>query len=503
MNKKAAKPLIITAIVLVAAGLLAFLLSKLPDKTPPEATPTPSNSYANVEQSIYLINEDYYSLDTVKVHFRDMPEQDLEIHAYTEDEQRQFRVEPSVEGWTYDRNKLSSTAWNAVSVSAVAKVADSTNDLAYYGLDDPEFVFDISFEGGKSFHLVIGKLTAVDDSYYGMIDDDPAVYAVGKYSIQKLTTSELNYRELDFFDTGRYLDESTNTYDADGDIKYVHLKSESRGLDIEVRQRTAEELAGDLPAGTTNWHMSAPIESECNDAAIEDDFIDVLVAMRVSSVVADVADDTMLEEYGFDDPVELWMENSEGEKVHYYIGTYNASGNCYVMVEGCNSVLYAENFTPSILETDYIDLMFKLLWIQNIRDVVRVEYYLGDQRRLLNIIDNYKDDDGNDVFYATLDGRSISSTNARRLFTYALNLMIVGELKEDIDVSSRTPEYKLAIAMSDGTRHTLELYSLNERQYAASVNGKDATFYVNVSDIKDLKTAFEYQDRGEEVPRPN
>ena len=81
--------------------------------------------------------------------------------------------------------------------------------------------------------------------------------------------------------------------------------------------------------------------------------------------------------------------------------------------------------------------------------------------------------------------------------------MIVGELKEDIDVSARTPDYAMTIEMADGQRHTLDLYALNERQYAASINGEDAAFYVNVSDIKDLKTAFEYQDRGEEVPRPN
>ena len=499
--KKIAKPLIITGIVLVAAVLLILLINALPDKQP-EATPTPGSS-SSVEETIYLINEDYYSLDRVKVHFRDTPELDLEIEAYTEDEQRQFRVIPSVEGWTYDRNTLSSTAWNAVSVSALAKVAESTTDLAYYGLDDPQYVFDISFTNGNAFHLVIGKLTAVEDSYYGMIDDDPAVYAVGKYSIQKLTTPELGYRELNFFDTTNYLDESNGTYDADGRITYVHLKSESRGLDIELRQRTSEELSGDLPAGTTNWHMSAPIESECNDMAVEDNFVDRIIPFRIKAVSTDVADDTMLEEFGFDDPIELWMENIDGNKVHYYIGQYSAGGDCYAMAEGCDSILIAEGFDPGILDTNYIDLMFKLLWIKNIREVKRVEFDLGDQRRLLNIIENYKDDEGNDVFYATLDGRSIDSTNARRLFTYALNLMIVGELKEDINVSAKKPDYSLALVMADGERHTLELYALNERQYAASVNGEEASFYVNVSDIKDLKTAFEYQDRGDEVPRPN
>lgn len=499
MKKTFWKPLIITLVAIVVCIGLALLITLLPDSSDEESSPSPSSS--TPPTSTYLINEDYYDLDYIKVHFRDDPGADLEIHTYLEEEQQRFSVEPAVEGWTYSHDSLSSTAWNAVSVTALAKVAESTDDLAYYGLDDPMYVFEIAFKSGANFTLRIGDLTAVADSYYGMIDDDPSVYAVSKYSIQKMSTNELSYRELNFFDTSVYLDQETMTYDANGGITYIKLYNENLGLNFELRQRTADELAGDLPAGTTTWHMFAPVDSECNDTNVEDSFIDKIVPLTIESVITDVADETMLSEYGFDDPIELWMENADGETVHYYIGNYTETGDCYVMAEGCNSVLYASGFAPAVLETNYIDLMFKLLWIENISDVSRIEYTLGDTKRLLSIIENYTDEDGNDVFYATLDGRAISVTNARRLFTYALNLLIVGDLDEAYSTGDAAPEYSIAIVMNDGTRNTLDLYAMNERQYAASVNGAPAVFYVNVSDIRALLTAFDYQDRGEEIPR--
>lgn len=501
MKKKTWKPLLITAAVLVACGALALLLTLLPDSGGAEASATPTSSASADETTIYLINENYYTLDTIDVRFRDNPDGNLTISAYTEDEQRQFSVSPSVAGWTYNRDTLSSTAWNAVSITALAKVSDDPDDLAYYGLDDPQYTFKISFEDGKEYTLSIGGLTALEDSYYGMINDDPAVYAVAKYSVQKLAAAELSYRELNFFDTSVYLDEEAGTYDANGDITYVRVYNKNLGVDLEFRQRTAAELAGDLPAGSTTWRMLRPIESECNDTNVEDSLVDAIVPLSITSVVTDVAGEETLAEYGFDDPIEIWLERADGDSVHYYIGSYNSSGDCYVMVEGCNSVLYATGFVPSVLQTKYLDMMFKLLWIKNISDVTRIEYDLGGTKRLLSIIENYKDDGGNDVFYATLDGREITATNAKRLFTYALNLMIMGDLDEPLDVEGKTPDYSIAISLKNGERHTLELYALNERQFAASINGENADFYVNVSDIKALKTAFEYQDRGDEVPR--
>jgi len=500
MKKTIWKPLLITAAVLAVCVGLILLLNLLPDAdSQTDATPTPTPS--QLATSIYLLNGDYYSLDYVDVQFRDKPEDNLRIYSYTEEDRRVFRIEPSVEGWGYKHDALSSVAWNAVSISALATVTESTDDLAYYGLDDPEFIFTIAFEDGETHELRIGKTTAVDDSYYGMIDDDPAVYAVSKYTVQRLAGNELSYREFDFFDTTPYYDQEMMVYDAAGGITYIKLYNETRGLNFEFRQRTAEELAGDMPAGTTTWQMLAPIKSECNDTNVEDSFVDVLVGLTIDAVVTDVADDTLLEEYGLDDPLELWLEGSNGDKVHYYIGDYNDGGECYVMVEGCNSIMKASGFGVSALKTDYIDMMFKLLWITNISDVARVEYNLGGTKRLLTIIENYTDEEGNDVFYATLDGRAVSSTNAKRLFTYALDLLIVGDLEDDFSIKGKKAEYSITIELNDGTRNTLDLYAMNERQYAASVDGEDAEFYVNISDIKALKSAFDYQDRGEEIPR--
>ena len=47
----------------------------------------------------------------------------------------------------------------------------------------------------------------------------------------------------------------------------------------------------------------------------------------------------------------------------------------------------------------------------------------------------------------------------------------------------------------------MELYRLNERQYAVSVNEGELNYYINASDVKELLEGFEYIDRNEEMPR--
>jgi hypothetical protein len=125
----------------------------------------------------------------------------------------------------------------------------------------------------------------------------------------------------------------------------------------------------------------------------------------------------------------------------------------------------------------------------------------GD-RRLLEIRANEKDDTGKVVnFEAALDGRPLDETNARRLYTRMLDMMIEGEITETVDIEGRKADITMTITMKDGSKEELKLYALNERQYAGSINGDEAEYYINISDVRKLKEAFNYIAKGEEIPR--
>jgi hypothetical protein len=493
MNNKILKPIIATAAVLAVLVAGYFLLRLIPDKEPEvTSTPTPPAT----AQTIYLIQEDYYTLDSFEFAFDDGER--IRITVGMQDGQRVFELSPAQVSWTYDQELLRAAAFNIVSVSALAEVAKDAKNLSEYELLKPHMTVKANFtvDGKKvEYELSIGKKTELGDSYYCMLNGDKSVYAVNRYTVEKLMTRELGYRELDFYPS--YLDESTGEVNAGDYISYVRVLDPEKNTDIEIFKRSDEELA-ELPVGSTYFYMAKPVVSECNDTNVKDKLINILARIKVEGIVADNPQD--LSEYGLDNPVEIWLTNDEGQSIHYYIGTSNGT-NAYIMVEGCDSVLFTSSYYSEYRNFTYVEYMFKLVWIHSINDVKSITFDMAGDKHILTITDNYKDDEGNTVFNASLDGRPVSESNTKRLFSRMLNMMILGSLDEIIQVENLTPEYTFTVNMKDGTQSKLELYMLNERRYAASLNGEDALFYINASDIKTLGKAFETIAAGEELDR--
>lgn len=495
MSKKALKPVVITAVVLALIIAAYFLLKMLPENTPEEASPSPTASKA--PETIYLYKEDYYDLKRMEFDFRDG--MDIKIDVDDSGDARAFILTPAKAGWGYSQDSMRATAFNIVSISALAEVAQNVSDFSEYELDDPQLIarsYYETSEGDVVREIHIGKMTSLQDSYYARVKGENTVYAVSRYVVENLMTTELQYRELDFFPS--YLSEDQMKVEAAGFITYVRVHNPETGSDIEINMRTDKEL-GDMPLGSTKYYMTKPVESECNDTIVESKLINVVAAISITSVVEDEPED--LSKYGLDNPLHVWMKNTDGTEVHYLIGDRSGTA-AYVMVEGANTVLLADMVSPTLSELDYVDFMFKLLWLHNINDVKSLVFDMEGEKRLLEIKANKKDDSGKVVeFEATLDGRPISETNTRRLFVRMLDMMIAGELTEPVDIETVQPDYTLTIIMNNGSKEELRLFALNERQYAGSLNGGQAAYYINVADIRELKEAFDYIARGEEIPR--
>jgi len=495
MNKKALKPIIITAVVLVLIVGAYFLMTLIPEPVTDDVSPSPTTS--KTPESFSLFNEDYYSLRRMELEFGDGSE--LTIDVDDSKDTRIFNLQPARPGWNYSQDTLRATAFNLISITAVAKVAEGVTDFSDYELDSPQLIARAIFDGedGKfEREIHIGKITAVQDSYYARMEGDDTVYAVSKYVVQNLMRNEQQYRKMDFFPS--YLSEDMMKVEAAGSITYIRVRNPKTGSDIEISLRSDDELSG-LSVGSTKYHMLKPVVSECNDAVVEEKLINIAAALTIKSVVED--DPSDLEKYGLDEPLDLWMTNTDGTEIHYMIGDNNGTA-AYVMVEGTNSVLIADAFASSLRELKHVDFMFKLAWIHNIDNVKSILYDLKGEKRLFEIRENKKNEEGRiESFAAVLDGRPIAETNARRLFSRTLNMMIMGEMSEPFVKDGKTADYTFTISMTDGTSNELKLYPLNERQYAVSVNNAEASYYINVSDIRNLLDGFSYIDRGEEMPR--
>lgn len=494
MNKKTLAPIITTAVVLVVL-LVAFLLIKLiPEAESPDVSPSPTSTPS---QTVYLYQEDYYDLKKMEFEFRDG--KDIVIDVDDTGDVRVFNFSPSKEGWSYSQDRIRSTAFNIISVAALTTAAENVTDFSEYELDDPLLIARSYYDkdGEEVVHEIhFGKLTAVEDSYYARNKGESTVYVINKYTADTLMASELEYRELNFFPS--YLSEDQMTVEAAGYITKIRIRNEAMDTDVEIGLRSDEELK-ELSVATSRYFMTRPVESNCNDTLVEDKLINVAAAISITGVVEDEPED--LSKYGLDEPLDIWMTNTDGDEVHYLIGDGSGT-SVFAMVEGANTVLLADMFSPALREINYIDYLFKLLWIHNISDVKSVVFDIEGDRHLLEIRANEKDDTGKVVnFEAALDGRPLDETNARRLYTRMLDMMIEGEITETVDIEGRKADITMTITMKDGSKEELKLYALNERQYAGSINGDEAEYYINISDVRKLKEAFNYIAKGEEIPR--
>ena len=89
---------------------------------------------------------------------------------------------------------------------------------------------------------------------------------------------------------------------------------------------------------------------------------------------------------------------------------------------------------------------------------------------------------------STINGKSVTETNTKRLYSRTLNLREVGEVPATAQLGE--PSYTVKLILKDGKTRLLELIKLNERQYACRVDGK-TEFYIYRHNIETLITALE------------
>ena len=493
------KKLIIALIVIALLVGLTALVMLLPEKEPePTATPTPDVSL-EPDETAYLINEQFTKFTGLTV-WNAEGEQINELRAgIDEDGEMFYEIVGAREGWDYSDDLMRSTAASLSTLAAMSVVADSMDDPAQYGLDEPQWTFEAVYGDDRTYRIEVGAPTALANSYY-CSNGDGRVYAVGAYSVSVITRSEMSYRAYSFFPD--YYDTETLEYATNGAIVYVRAYDPASGYDMIIRK--VEE--GEFPVGKamTDLYMESPIEAFCVDAQVEDYFINGAVAIKVNGIYLDDPTEEQLAECGFsENSPQVWIRNDDGQEVHYTIGTM-LNGNAYVMVEGVNTILTAESVYDAIFKIDYTTLIFKMLVTSNISDVATVEFdMMGDKNTLELDYEEPAEEGQSGTVFGSLNGEAISSKNASRIYARLLAVQVYEGYDEETASVSATSEYSIKITENDGTSTTLELRRINDRRYAAFIDGEATGYAVHVDPIKELAGAFDIVERGEELSRVN
>lgn len=485
---KSLKPILIGVIVIVVLALLlvAFMVI-FPEKE--DEVIVESTTPVSEEPVRYVIKEDGDSLVRLKAI---RPDGESLIVEYNRDENGKLRydITPKAKFFEYNTSKFRSMMFTLSSLTAVAFVEENPEDLSIYGLDDPQYQVELTYNDGRVINLYVGDNTPVDYYYYAMTDTENVVYTIGNYLTTLIMRTELEYRDIKTFP--QYTEEDIYT-----NITWIRLTND-QGVTTEITLDEDFSIEGNK--ASSNYMMLSPVISSCNDDLVQEKLLDVAATLTYGDILCDITAEQFAE-YGLDNPRRFEMKDTSGNSMDLVIGgaagnyTYAVMGEQYDAfmngeVDEVTILTYA-NEAFECIKVSYDTLVNRAIWIQDIHSIESIEYNMDGEKYVMELSE-YDDVTGSGVeivrTVGKINGKDISEDNTKRIYTRTLNMRQVGELDRSIELGEA--EYSIILNLRDGNSRLLEMIPLNERQYACRVDGK-AEFYVYKKNIQTLLTAIE------------
>lgn len=466
------KPVIICAVVLLVFGIGAFSVMKLtPEKDPLGDDYELTDNYSFDAELLTTRN----SRDVELVEF-EIPNGESFAIAFRVDEYKtqigtMLDTNPR---FKYDQTKMLELCGYMGSLSSLATVGEGED--SEFGLDSPQRIVTISYIDGEKATILVGDPLPVGTGVYVRREDDSTIYTVGESTTKLLMQDKNAYRDLTLF----------NLIQNPDLINYVSIIG--GGEELCVIRKEKPEIIGQV---RIDYELTSPIKADANPGTIYERFLDKICDIAPDKIVEDEPKD--LGKYGLSNPTRLKFTTLEEESVSLLIGGKSENGGRYIMLEGVPSVIQTTK-ELDFLSADYIDLMSKLIWYHDINKVSEISYTLSDGKtHTLSLSSNGADLTGK------YDGREISEQNARMMFVCSVQFTADGKYTSDMKYNPKAA-VSMRLKFTDGKTTTLALYEINERQYAASVDGEKPFCYVAVGELNSLLEGFELLHEGKDLP---
>lgn len=471
------KPVLISLAVLIVVAAAAFAVVKLfPEMNDDIGTPDSPGVTSSMNKIIDRSSKDVASVeittDTGESFAIDYGEDAIGAQTAT-----MRNADPLLKYSESDMTTLSGFVGLLVALEEVGTGEDSA-----FGFDKPQRTIKVSFKGGDPVTLLIGSETPLGTGVYIRRTDRDTVYTIGGSTTDILMMTRADYRDVSLFDTISSSDLLTS----------VTVSRRGKEDITVVRKADADEAPADETEAMlkADYALTSPVSRDASPDTINSALLDKVIAIKGESLVEDYPKD--LAKYGLDNPVGLKFTTSTDISVSLLIGDKTPEGGRYVMPEGVPTVIATEA-DIDLESLSHADIIMQLLWFYNSEDIDTVTYELpgGETHTMkLEIKDN--------SLVGVYDGKEMVNKNATNLFLRTVRFTIAGEFTPDMKAGERA--IKASIKLKSGATTTLELFEINERQYAASVDGRAPEYYVGVNEARELLESFAILSRGEDIP---
>jgi hypothetical protein len=423
----------------------------------------------------------------------------------TEEEDPVYTVE-GLDG--IDMNTKASTAFGDFdSVYANQLVEESPADLAKYGLDQPRSTITVTYTDGTSNILYLGDTLPTGTGCYGMVNDDPAVYA--------MSSTTAPYADLvltDFVDTT-----VVETWVAPETTESEAAQTEPELRSMSIVGGSLTETLGDTPftfvlgeyneemasygMGGSNWQITSPVNASLhteNTTTIRE----AINAVTATSVAAIHPDEEAIATYGLAEPYAVVDFNRDGEDFHLVVGNSDGNGGRYVMTDGKDVVfVVAEDSLPWI-SIDLTKMFSSLIFLPYIDDVSQIDLMVDGQTYTfkMELSEPEEPAEGEEAEEPTLErvlyeDQEIDVDNFRKMYQY-----LISAPAEEINHDAQTGEHIASITYhyhdDPNYTDTVDFYQISERQMALGLNG-DIDFTSRIAYITRLRQNIEKLLNGE------
>lgn len=422
-------------VIAVLAGAL-ILVNRIPNNEPenPEQTENqPKTEYID----IYRINKDDIKEITVKT------------------QKSQYKVTKSGNNFLLsdsnnikiDSPKLNSFISSCSYVYAEKIVEEKTDDYSKYGLDTPISTVVISMSDGSNKTLYVGGATIDSKSNYFRVDGDDKIYLKGAYSISTLAPEYNSFISLDILtvDTSQYQN-----------LDQINLKKQGNTA-IEIK-KVYENGTEDNSA--VSWKMFKPAYADANGIVLSDEVLKPLGTFSATGVIE--ARTNNLAKFGLDNPYAELTIKVSGVTQKFIFGD-ETEGYRFFMVDNFKTVYIVPTSSTSFLDVAYIDLMSRLVHLENIKYMSRVEVNGQNYNFLLEI-------DGEERH---VNGVEFTKDEFSKIYQ-----QIIGISFDSVDINAKKTkpaDVTFKYTRTNGSTSTVEFVEINDRNYLALVDGKGSS----------------------------
>ncbi len=492
-SSKRKKKNLFTLLILCLSILLLvgayYLVSNHNDKKAAEEEETTAAEDAATDTSADIFTLDSDSV--VKVSFTNQNWQ----AAIVKNEDGTFTLEGD-ESFPLDQEKAQ-YVFDYIDGSATKTVTETPENLADYGLDDPQITATATDSNGAEYTIHIGDKTGSGVGYYAQVEGSDTVYVVAA----TLYTYYV-YEENDLITM-----EETPSIDTTL-ITFLGITSPEYGdLALMYTDTPSTAYAG---LAINNWLITDPFDYEVE---ADTDAVTEMLANYESFTLKSAVDykEENLAEYGLENPetylyikYQVAASSDDAETTTYndmtytlYFGNTDEDGNYYVR-QGDSSIVYlmAASDVETLLGVDAKSLVNTYINLINIKtlDQMQIEY-AGTSHTYEMLYETVTNDDGVDELSDTgfiVDGTTLTDdSDFRSLYQVIIGAQIAGFLPEDAAIGT---DPLLSITYDRNSEEytdvTIDYLPYNDSYDAVSINGV-ARYYIDARDVTEMISAID------------